>query len=120
MKVTSYELSKKLEEIGFKKPANYCWSKDKYGTLFISSFEAYDVDEGQYLLAYDLETLLEAIPDQIRGFFLQLNQNFICYDNGRFSMSGTWYSRSSDESLADVSARLLLSLVEKGILKFNK
>ena len=112
MKITSYEISKKLAEIGFK--AN----TDRYyniGTKEIIYNPHGFMDRDKFLKCYDLETLLDALPKEIAyDCPLTLHDNQIYYDN-KFIVY-----KEENESLADTAARLLLLLIEKGLLTFNK
>ena len=70
MKLTSYETSKKLEELGFKAEHDYCY--DKKGkdqtqcwnvSHELSCWDGYD--EELYYPAYDLETMIKSLPSEI-------------------------------------------------------
>ena len=64
MKTTSYEISKKLKEAGFEAEADYYF----YGQqLRNSAFPSHstDADRKVHVKSYDLETLLDALPDSI-------------------------------------------------------
>ena len=107
MKTTSYEISKKLKEIGFKAEAHHklrCFKDD-----FLYSY-------------YDLETILEALPNQLGQSFLQItmlgNQALIGYEMQRIELSSLVDGKN--ESLADTAARLLILLDKEGIVNFNK
>lgn len=126
MKTTNFEISKKLEEIGFSRQAFWVWtSKDcccPYET-YLDGFRA-----------YDLETLLEALPSEIKGIKGE------CWYNIYFKMNkdGLWYENScycdsdqscpvesychieikNNESLADTAGRLIILLHEKNLIKF--
>ena len=124
MKMTTFEISKKLAEIGFK--ANFDWvyeKGNKAGGLWNWSFEIApwnDAKEEDYYPAYDLETLLEFLPEFNRrghlrqgylltkghlGYLGPINEGVVCQEN---------------ESLADCAARLLILLHEKGLIKFGE
>jgi len=107
MKTTSFEISKKLAEIGFKAEAHHklhCFKDD-----FLYSY-------------YDFETILEALPNQLGQSFLQItmlgNQALIGYEMQRIELSSLVDGKN--ESLADTAARLLILLHEEGIVNFNE
>jgi hypothetical protein len=98
MKVTSFEISKKLKELGVNLPANYYWMIDKenirtnYGVeglglicgRNIASKNAYDNAKNTYK-AYTLEDILDVLPHDI----------------------------------ADCAARLLIKLIEDGVINIE-
>jgi len=120
---TNYEISKKLAEIGFSRQAFWVWtSKDcccPYET-YLDGFRA-----------YDLETLLDALPREIPhknhkklfGMLVNLTINFIPkkdivnigYSFGSFDFIET---KKNNESLADTAGRLIILLHEKNLIKF--
>lgn len=127
MKTTNYENSKKLAEIGFRKEGDF------YGWI-----SGEDIDDGFYtkLLepkyfyrypAYDLETILEALPDDICANYpaaLEISKKRIGY----YSQEGDCENgfaifmeemRKENDSLADTAARILILLHEKGLINFN-
>lgn len=90
MTITSFEISKKLHEAGFKAKSDTLVHDDK---IF-----------GEKFPAYDLETLLEAMPTNY-----QLHSDWIqCFKNGSFNGQ----RRKAGESLADLVARSLLYLIK--------
>jgi hypothetical protein len=119
MKTTSYEISKKLAEAGFK--AETEWYHDLgYGTLYYN-FEA-DKYNNRLVPTYDLETILEALPDLIRSpdspphlYPLFVSKKGVGYDY----TSGLTSIRKGEESLADCAAKMLILLHEKGLINFN-
>jgi len=99
-KTTNYEISKKLAEIGFKAKAEKCWAKIRHSVL--SEIDLVNLDFtvpqhcDEWVLSYDLETLLDALPEIIN----------------------IGLSRNKNESLADNAGRLLILLHEKNLIKF--
>lgn len=126
MKVTSFELSKKLAEIGFKADYDYCYDKNEDKCLWNKSFEIAcweGMDLDNYYPAFDLETILETLPYHIKhnnfDYFLNLNQHFIAYceDCGEESdLAGR--VREVGDSLVDIAGRLFIRLHERGLIKF--
>lgn len=138
MKVTSFEISKKLAEIGFKAETDKCWSKIRSSRL--QDFELVTLDYqvpancDEWTLAYDLETILDALPKEIKNIgYLHLgwrddlsdkSQWMIGYMNDEFES----YKISTiqepllkpNESLANTAARLLIKLYEAGLVKFKE
>ena len=91
MNITSYEISKQLHEAGFRAKAE--------GLVHYP-----DKIFGEKFPAYDLETLLEAMPENY-----QLHNDWIqCFKNGSFNGQ----RRKAGESLADLVARSLLHLIK--------
>jgi hypothetical protein len=89
MNITSYEISKQLHKAGFRRKSN-TMIQDK---IF-----------GEKYYAYDLETLLEAMPQNY-----QLHNDWIqCFKNASFNGQ----RRKAGESLADLVARSLLQLIK--------
>lgn len=143
MKTTSYEISKKLKEIGFKVESDYLWFEEgqaiRVGDWInpINKIERHNKEKITYLsnnhrscFAYDLETILEALPSIIQDiarpvYCLEMDNNMsfgyvyrpIDDDiNFKYKID----VRRDDKSLADTAARLLILLHEKGLVKFNK
>lgn len=118
MKKTNYELSKKLFEIGFKAKAEKCWAKVKNSRL--ADFELVNLDFkvpdvcDEWFSAFDLETILEALPTKVFNFGLDGMSCLI--DNEPLPII---VIKRPNQSLADTAARLLITLHEKGIIKFK-
>ena len=141
MKTTSYEISKKLKEAGFEADANYYFYGQQLRNLAFPRHIA-DADGKGDVEAYDLETLLNALPDSIQykssdwyylflrapsrfsetnktlGYYCECNEYMDNYrmgeEHGIFEVS----KLSPNESLADTAGRLLLLLHEKNLIKF--
>jgi len=128
-KVTSYEVSKKLFEIGYN--SNHAGFHYLRGSLtkFALALEFENANElvamGFYP-AYDLETILEALPKTIEINYIDYRFNLDhdtalyqtdCSDNYEFIFS---IKKSDKESLADTAARLLIKLHEKGLITFGE
>ena len=100
MKTTNYEISKQLAEAKFK--ANQVWNQ-----------------EGKFW-GYDLETILEVLPDLIRSPDspphlcnpLFVSKKGVGYDYA----SGLTSIREENESLADVAAKMWLKLKENNLI----
>lgn len=125
MKTTSYEISKKLAEIGFEGDAiNYyrIGESDTVWHLLELQFEGID----NHYPAYDLETILEALR-KVKWFNCRITKSDVNFgyceiyrDKNKELQERTFsVSNLNDESLADTAARLLILLHEKGIVKFN-
>ncbi len=129
MKTTSFEISRKLEEIGFQADikARYAFYDKRKDLYHISQleFERLDID----CFAYDLETILEALPEKIKLFndnaSLSINKDSVSYinyyvDTGELSSDILHFCKQEYkvDSLADLAAIVLLDLHEKGIVKF--
>lgn len=127
MKVTSYGISKRLAEIGFDRAFDFAYKKDDEVNVWNEAFEirCWDLNISDYYPAYDLETILEALPETtelisesgVVSLFLRLGKNRICYEDA--TKMSYLHLRRDKESLADTAARLLILLYEKGVVKFN-
>jgi hypothetical protein len=95
-KTTNYEISKKLAEIGFKAETS----------TSMSMLETKDYP------SYDLETLLDALPDTIGGCLM-------IYKEGMYYQeSMVEVQKQKNESLADTAGRLIIELYENNLIKF--
>lgn len=97
MKTTNYEISKKLAEIGFRAETS----------TSISMLETKDYS------SYDLETLLDALPE------INKQLPLICFSGITYlDPVNIGLSRNKNESLADIAGRMLILLHEKNLIKF--
>jgi hypothetical protein len=78
-KTTNFEISKKLAEIGFRAECSYLYFHSDNNNCEANSLEKYvfgDISEcdieDKYYPAYDLETLIDALPSQFGQSFLQI------------------------------------------------
>ena len=141
---TNYEISKKLAEIGFRAECSYLWFEEGQAVRIgewihsINRIErinketiSYLPDNNRSCPSYDLETLLDALPDDIKYkneyyyFFLWGNTLGYYYENSEYRDNyhmgdGIFeFSKLSlDESLADTAGRLIILLHEKNLIKF--
>jgi hypothetical protein len=135
-KTTSYEISKKLKEAGFDVKSDFYWVKTEKNNIqldFVESEVGCFQAGWEYIEAYDLETLLDALPDSIPykeyrntlWYYLFLRNNTVGYyyecneymDNYRMGDGIFEFSKlSPNESLADTAGRMWLMLKEKGII----
>jgi len=116
MKTTNYENSKKLAEIGFK--ADTYFGYDRFYQL------DYPISNGSshHIKAYDLETLLEALPAFIELEYRKGAKNYYLLNGVGIGYADTlefFCHKQQNESLADTTARLLILLHEKNIINFN-
>lgn len=138
---TSYEISKRLAEIGFKAETDFCWYKSNNvdGSLDINLLyigDDCDMDakpmqpnleipsqQERATLCYDLETILEALPESLTNGneILNLRKDQIGYfwheQGEEFCMTGV--DKQDNESLADTAARLLIWLESKNLISFK-
>lgn len=117
MKTTNFEVSKKLKEIGFsKKSHQFYWVKYKNDIMpqepKLEHWEkiAYTLEREEFP-AYDLETLLEALPKINKQEYL-LCSGGIVYLNDDYISVG----KEKNESLADTAGKMWLLLKEKGLV----
>lgn len=125
MKTTSYEISKKLKEAGFKAETNFYWYCYDNGR---EMRHIADADGKGDVEAYDLETILDALPAFIEHnnitYDLWLwNDGIGYYPNydkysgeGVYNMENGIYEFSDNKSLADTAGRMWLELKEKNLL----
>jgi len=126
MKTTSYEISKKLAKAGFDVETDFYWYCYDNGRQMR---HIADADGKGNVKAYDLETLIEALPKSItkkgstlkndlRIWFDQ-DRCYIGYQSWEGFLENATIALQNGESLADCAGRLLLKLIEKGSLTFN-
>jgi hypothetical protein len=140
MKTTSYEISKKLKEAGFEAETNFYWYCYDNGR---EMRHIADADGKGDVEAYDLETLLDALPESIQykkykssdwyylflrapSRFSETNKTLGYYnkcseymDNFRMGEEHGIFEVSKlspNESLADVAGKMWLMLKEKGLI----
>lgn len=130
MKCPSFELSKQLAEAGFSAPSHmgYMWSGNDHqllvynGSMFPNEVDAKDI------LAYDLETLLDALPNsyepkndggELYFQFGKYGMGYVCCDGDEHEESIQAVVMPQDKSFADTAARLLLELHQKGFVTFT-
>lgn len=138
MKLTSFEISKKLKEAGFEAQSSFFWCRLDKDLIRIHISQSYSVPESfDKIKAYDLETILDALPECIKYkkyrscreyyLFLQVPTKKLGYydgcneymdhycmgeEDGIFEVS----KLSSNESLADTAGRMWLELKKKNLL----
>lgn len=110
MKTTNFEISKKLKEAGL------------------------EADGKGNVKAYDLETILDALPSVIEregsgnNIYFKMNKNRVWYENScncdssEYCPVNIYYriDRQKNESLADTAGKMLIKLYEAGIINFKK
>lgn len=146
MKTTSYEISKKLKEAGFEAQSSFFWCELGKDLIRIHISQSHSVPESlDKIKAYDLETLIDALPDfitreykskedgEVREFRerLKIEKEEIRYscddienadDTNRFYQEYGYmqdisiFKKFNNESLADTAGRMWLLLKEKGVL----
>lgn len=121
MKTTSYEISKQLAEAGFKGETEFGY--DKSGQIDYAIWNNSLI----HTKAYDLETILEALPKQhdffsrgIGNYELRIwyheNKVFIGYQNFDGFDKLLTFEQEENESLADTAARLWLKLKKENLI----
>jgi len=115
MKTTSYEISKKLKEAGFEAEADYYF----YGQqLRNSAFPRHiaDADNKGNVKSYDLETLLDALPNTTEIIISSLTGERIFYLDSNIRGNEVSIAIEENESLADTAGKMWLLLKDKGII----
>lgn len=136
MKTTNYEISKKLQEIGFEADFDFCYSKKDPDGRWNKAHELDcwgEYNDKEFVPSYDLETIINALPRYTEisndDYFFLLCKNRCGYYPEYDPYSGqALYDMDVDdnevlndsESLADTAARLLIKLVEEGIINLKE
>ena len=110
MKITSYEISKQLAEAGFKtNEENQIWN--------------YEGQEIWSVPAFDLETILEALPNFIANknkgencLVIDVAFGEIHYEGDSDNDAMFITTTEENESLADTAAKLWLKLKKEGLV----
>jgi hypothetical protein len=123
IKTTNYEISKQLAEIGFDKETNFYFTE-----IAPDKFKAeYYTNNKKYLLlkSYDLETLLEALPNFIENGNGTENCLVVDVAFGEIHYEGDCENATlfitttrENESLADTAGRLIIELYNNNFIKF--
>lgn len=126
MKTTSLEISRKLKEIGFDAETNCFWNEETEEMQVWYQ----EPNREHFIKAFLLETILEALPKTITlknwnyGFNIIYSNSSDCwivgYTRGNFRETNFETYSEENESLADTAARLLILLVEKGIINLKE
>lgn len=127
MKTTSYEISKKLKEAGFDAETDFGYHKSgqfALQKLLVS-------DSLSHIKAYDLETILDALPKKLANKYGNKGALKLSYDT---KLNWIYYADKEDyilffndyahceiksqenESLADTAGKMWLLLKEKGLV----
>ena len=130
---TSLQVSKDLAAIRFKSKEVFFY--DKRGDLYFIKELDYDKTLEIDCIAFDLETILNALPKNIKLANFFLTKLKICFDEDGNDLESSTYigyqnfqgfyqehteKQIKGESLADTAGRLLIDLVKKGIINFKK
>ena len=145
-KTTSYEISKKLKEVGFEAQSSFFWCRLDKDLIRIHISQSHSVPESiDKIKAYDLETILDALPDfiireykskvnwEVKAFRerLIIEKEEIRYscddienadDANRFYQEYGYmqdisiFKKFNDKSLADTAGKMWLMLKEKGLV----
>ena len=115
---TNYEISNKLAEIGFSRQAFWVWTSKDCCCPYETHLDGFR--------AYDLETLLDALPKELNLFlgktWLSLNlsnkSQSIGYGSEEEYAPEFYFIKEENESLADIAGRLIISLYEENLIKF--
>ena len=111
-KTTSYEISKKLKEAGFDAKSSFFWCRLDKDLVRIHISQSHSVPESiDKIKAYDLETILDALPKINKQEYL-LCSGGIVYLNDDYISVG----KEKNESLADTAGKMWLLLKEKGLI----
>ena len=131
MKTTSYEISKKLADIGFKAGTDFSWNREIINCgnsskehFFIKYNNGWS--SGEIVCpCYELETILEALPNFIENGNGTENCLVVDVAFGEIHYEGDCENDSlfitttrENESLADTAGRLIILLHEKNLIKF--
>ena len=145
-KTTSYEISKKLKEAGFDAESSFFWCRLDKDLIRIHISQSHSVPESiDKIKAYDLETILDALPDfiirkykskvnwEVKAFRERLiiekkEIRYSCddienaddanrfYQEYGYMQDITVFKKFNDNSLADTAGKMWLMLKEKGLV----
>lgn len=131
MKTTNYKISKKLAEIGFRADTKNWWilSAVNEPTHQLKTYNRFEDYVGDNYRAYDLETILDALPKQhdffsrgVGKYELRIwyheGKAFVGYQNYAGFDKVMTFEQEQNESLADTAGRLIIELYEKNLIKF--
>ena len=136
-KTTSYEISKKLEEAGFSRQPFWIWTSEQCCAPYQTNHDGFR--------SYDLETILDALPDfiireykskedgEVKEFRERLiiekeEIRYSCDDIENADDANRYYQeygymqdislfkKFNDNSLADTAGKMWLMLKEKGLV----
>jgi hypothetical protein len=116
-KTTNYEISKKLAEIGFKVETGFYWYEYDKGEemRYIA-----DADGAGKYKAYDLETMLDALPEEREYAYFRMSKNGFWYEEWNYPKQSYYYiEKLENESLADTAGRMLILLESKNLISFK-
>lgn len=150
MKTTNFEISKKLKEAGFEAEADYNFIERNNQKAFLVNIKKLSGIEimneiGVFIKSYDLETIIDALPDSITRKYkskedgevrefrerLIIEKEEIRYscddienadDANRFYQEYGYmqdisiFKKFNDKSLADTAGKMWLLLKEKGVV----
>lgn len=131
MNVTSYEISKKLKDIGFETETEINWVEyQKYDRpkQVITWHDDERVENWETVNnicgAYDFETLFDSLRERIKFknklYFFSMFRNIIGYSDLNDPMKFKIFEYVENQSLADAGGKLLIKLHKKGLIKFDK
>ena len=125
MKTTDLKTSRKLKELGFDAETVFYFLETE-PNVYEVQYSALNRYNELVVKSYDLETILEALPENFQHddmeLFFNMNKEEIGYYYNEY---GEYYSNialklNAKESLATTAARLLIKLVEGGIIKLGE
>jgi hypothetical protein len=117
MKTTSYEISKKLADIGFKSNSGI--------KKYVGDQDFYSGSKETHYIVFCLETILQSLPKIINQYGILCALEITAIIEGGYKIG---YGRSEDfrvfcsddESLADAASKLIIKLFESRIINFDK
>ena len=125
MKTTNYEISKQLKEAGFEASYIYAWYSDSEGLPWIQEIHAKPTAINKYgkevkltftAPAYDLETILDALPNTTEIIISSLTGERIFYLDSNIRGNEVSIAIEENESLADTAGKMWLELKKKNLL----
>lgn len=129
MKTTSFEISKKLRDLGIHLDTNFSWIKmdhaENGGTMiweihYEDNVNGIEYPNEYHIEAYTLEDILEVLPKHLssegysESLIVEVKYNLIGYEM-------IWNEgRKENETLATTAARLLIKLLEDKIITIEE
>lgn len=117
--VVSLELSKRLKELGVKQESYFAW--DFWAKPFVTLFPNYLKDHpdnqlDRIIAAFTVAELGEMLPTEVHGGFIEYWKKY--WEGGiKHMVSCKIIGTLSALTEADARAKLLIYLIEKGIVK---
>jgi len=113
----SFELAKKLKELGVKQDSYFCWIISENANRFVIQKDELDGTQAFEWSAFTVAELGEMLPNGICSFKGNVGWRWECTAD----LNGDGYITSSGgETEADVRAKMLIYLLENRLMELPK